>query len=281
MNAASQVQSTADFSKTTFLVVDDKPFYRDMAHTALARGKARSIEHATDVEKGLQLIKRLGQRIGCIVSDWDMAPAGALDLLKMVRTRALTTLPANTPFVILTGQADSAAIKAAMAMDVNGVAIAPLSFDKFNKVISNALARNWTLQAKDHYAAVPLVQSAKAAPQGGASTRSTPRGTLLKQGSGVKSAAGATHGGAALRNGPAGAARKTSVPAEPELRKVHLSNLAHVAPGNVVARDIKDKDGKMLVSTGTELSASLIARLKEHSDGHPDSFHLWVGEWDK
>ena len=267
MNTSS---NTPDFSKLTFLVADDKAFYRDMAHTALARAKARNIEHAVDVDKATQLITRMGQRISCIICDWDMAPTGGLDLLKMVRSRTFPMLPANTPFVILTGQANSAAIKAAMALDVSGVAIAPLSFDKLIKTISNAVAREWKLKSKEEYAAIQVVKSAKVAPAPGTGSKAPNAKTILKR----DHSTGQSGTTPAATAGSAGAARKPTGPQEPELKKVHLSNLARVSPGDVLARDLKDKDGKMLVSVGTVLSASIIERLKEHSGGHPDSYHL-------
>lgn len=278
MNEASQVSAAVDFSKTTFLVVDDKAFYRDMAHTALTQAKAKNIEHASDVDNATKLIARLGRRIGCIICDWDIAPAGGLNLLQMIRSGALPTIPPNTPFIILTGRADSDAIKAAMSLDVSGVAIAPLSFDKLIKTIFNAVARTWTLKSKEHYAAIQLVQSTKAAPPAGTpSGTAHPRGTILKDGSPAHQA-GPHRVGANLSTE---SVRKAPVPEEPELRMVRMSNLVRVEPGDIIARDLKDKDGKMLLSIGTELTSSLIARLKEHSDGHPDSYHLWVGEWEK
>ncbi len=281
MSLVTQVSTATDFSKITFLLVDDKAFYRDMAHTALTRGQAKNIEHASNVDKATKIIARLGRRIGCIICDWDMAPAGGLNLLRMVRSRTLPTIPANTPFVILTGRADAAAIKAAMLLDVSGVAIAPLSFDKLIKTISNAVTRAWTLKSAEHYAAVQLVQSTKAAPPPGTISKSPQaRSVLLKDGA-AHQATNQTSDGSAKPAQPQASARKGPIVDEPELRKVRMSNLARVEPGDVVARDIKDKDGKMLVSIGTSLSTAIIERLKEHAGGHPDSYHLWVGEWDK
>lgn len=275
---ALEMTVEVDLSKTTFLVVDDKAFYRDMAHTALTRAKAKNIEHAVDVEKAEQIIKRLGRRIGCVICDWDMAPAGGLNLLQMIRSGKLVRLPPDTPFVILTGQPNSSAIKAAMVMDVTGVAIAPLSLEKLVKIIASAIAREWTLKSKEHYAAVQLIQSTKTAPPPGSQPKSTqPRAGILKTGA-TTSPSGA-HG--TPTNAPHCSSHSARVPDEPELVMVRMSNLARVGPGDIIARDLKDKDGRMLVSVGTELTASLIERLKEHSNGHPDSYHLWVGEWDK
>ena len=60
-----------------------------------------------------------------------------------------------------------------------------------------------------------------------------------------------------------------------------MSNLASVEPGAVLARDLKSSDGKVLVCVGTPLSTNIIERLKDYAGGHPDSYHLWIGEWDR
>ena len=154
MNAGGQ---DLDFSTTVFLVVDDKPFYRDMAHQAVMRGKARDVKHAASLETAIQLLNRLGQGIDCVIVDWDIAPEGGLELLRKIRTKSLPKTPARTPVVILTGKPDSAAVIAAKKLDVNGFAVAPLSLEKLAKTIGNAIARTWTLQEPGVYAAVPGV----------------------------------------------------------------------------------------------------------------------------
>ena len=264
-----------DLSKTTFLLVDDKAFYRDMAHTALARAQVKNLEHAVDVEKAQQIITRLGRHIGCIICDWDMAPEGGLNLLQSIRSRALPTLPPGTPFIILTGRPDADAIKVAMDLDVNGIAIAPLSFEKLIKTISNGLTRNWELRAKEHYASVKLPLSTKTAPPSDSKSKAPhPRAIVLKK------PTASAHAPCARDVMPAKDKLNPQNPGAPELTSVHMSNLARVSPGDVIARDLKDREGRMLVSIGTELTSSIIERLKDHSNGHPDSYHLWVGKWE-
>ena len=56
-----------NFSKTTFLVADDKAFFRDMVHTALMRAGARDVKHATNIETAIELLGRYGQQIGCVI----------------------------------------------------------------------------------------------------------------------------------------------------------------------------------------------------------------------
>ncbi len=154
------VPSDLNLSKTTFMVVDAKAMYREMVQSALLGAGAKSVKHATSVDKAIETLNRYGQEINCVVCDWDMTPVGGLELLRKICCRTLPKTSPRTPVVILTARADAAAVKAAMALDVNGFAVAPLSFEKLVKTVSHALTRTWLLQQPSHYAAVPVVDTA-------------------------------------------------------------------------------------------------------------------------
>lgn len=261
MSSPSENEQDIDFAKIGFAIVDERTFFRDMIHTALTRSGARKVKHAANVEQAVKVLTRYGQEIGCVISEWDMAPHGGLDLLRMIRSRSLPKTEARTPVVIITSRADAAAVKAAMAMDVNGFAVAPLSVEKLAKTVASALGRTWTLQAAEHYTAVPAVESSHAAPP---PAKVTPRD---------------------MNKRPDGPEASTAAPAAPrqkdvKLVNVHMCTLTKVKPGDVVGRDIKDRDGHLMLSAGMKLTSSLISRLKTVADGNEDAFHVWVGEWD-
>src|SRR4051812_31764697 len=128
MNTAAAVIATLDLSKTSFLVADDKSFFRDMIQTALTKAGAREVKHATTIETAVEQLNRAA--VGAVVCDWEMAPVGGLELLRMIRCRSLSNVSPRTPVIILTSRADAAAVKSAMALDVNGFAVAPLSLEK-------------------------------------------------------------------------------------------------------------------------------------------------------
>lgn len=276
MSVGAPSPQDIDFSKTVFLVVDDKPFYRDMAHTAVMRGKAKDVKHAASIETAIQLLNRLGQAIDCVILDWDIAPEGGLELLRRIRTRSLPKTPPRTPVVILTGKPDSAAVMAAKKLDVNGFAVAPLSIEKLVKTIGAAIQRSWTLQDPGVYAAVPSVVPTLAEPEkpkgiGG------PARVVIKQeqvGEGASAQARASHG--AVASG--GAAKHF---AQAELINVHLVQLNDVKAGAILARDLHDKSGHLLLKSGTELKATLISRLNDVAGGHGEAYHVWVGEWER
>lgn len=180
-----------NLSKIGFLLVDNKPMAREMAHTALV-GRARSVRQTMSVDNAIEILGRSGAEIDCIVADWDMLPVGGLELLRMIRCRALPNVDPRTSFVIFTARAAEAAVKCAVDLDVNGFAAAPLSLDKLARNIAAALTRTWLLQDVGHYASVPCVvpSPASAAPiapaaaRGGSSravggTLLVPNGTAL------------------------------------------------------------------------------------------------------
>jgi DNA-binding NarL/FixJ family response regulator len=259
-----------NFSKVSFLVADDKAFFRDMVHTALMRAGAQDVKHASSIETAIELMGRYGQQIGCVISDWDMAPVGALELLRLVRCRSLVKTAPRTPVVILTARADAGAVKAAMAMDVNGFAVAPLSFEKLIKTVANAMNRTWELKAPSHYAAVPAVMPSDAP------LPRNPRPSV------AHIAPTDLHAfNPSLANAKPLPRRDNSQGGETKaaaLKNVHMCILSDVQPGAILARDILDRGGHLLLKTGTELKSSLIARLRTVAQGQGESYHLWVGE---
>jgi two-component system chemotaxis response regulator CheY len=159
MNMVTSLSNDADISRTKFLVVDSKPMFRDMAHAALASLRALEIKQATDVNEAVTVLKQHGRQIGGIICDWDLAPVGGLELLRQIRSRTLSKVNPEICAVLLTGRADGAAMRAAMLLDVNGVAIAPLSMEKLVHTLSQAMSRPWKLQSKEHYLKVPVIQA--------------------------------------------------------------------------------------------------------------------------
>lgn len=274
MTVGAPLQQDVDFSKTVFLVVDDKPFYRDMAHTAVMRARARDVKHAATVETAVQLLNRLGQAIDCIIVEWDMMPEGGLELLRKVRTKSLPKTPPRTPVVILTGKADAAAVKAAKALDVNGFAVAPLSLEKLVKTIGMAMNRTWTLQDPSVYAAVPGVGPSQAPPEkpkgiGGPARVSQKDEQMI----GGPAQPRASHGASLASSGAAKHFR------ERELKNVRSAPIHELKAGAILARDVRDKSGQLLLKSGTELKDNLISRLTAVAAGQAD-YEVMVGEWD-
>ena len=260
MNVVTSVNADADFSRTMFLVVDDKPYFRDIAHNALNKCRAKDVKYASGVEQARDVLKRYGQHIGGIVCDWDMTPVGGLELLRMVRAGKLPRTPRETCVVILTSEPNAAAVKAAMQLDVNGFAVAPLSLEKLIKTIGQGMARTINLRDPEHYMAVPAVDLPKAMSERMGKEAVNP---IIS----------------ALEADAAKSGRKPTMAQKPaELANVRMSTLDQAKAGAVLARDLKDKDGTLLLKAGAELTAVLLEKLHGVAEGHGESYHVWIGD---
>src|SRR5689334_663639 len=89
MNVVTANTGNVGFSRTSFLVVDSKPMFRELSHGALTYLQARDIKMAQDVNEAVTILKRFGH-IGGLICDWDLAPVGGLELLRMIRSRTMT-----------------------------------------------------------------------------------------------------------------------------------------------------------------------------------------------
>lgn len=254
------VPSELNLSKTTFLVADGKAMYREMVQTALLGAGAKSVKHATSVDKAIETLNRYGQEISCVICDWDMEPVGGLELLRMIRCHTLAKTSPRTPVVILTARADANAVKAAMALDVNGFAVAPLSFEKLVKTVAAALTRTWILHQPSHYAVVPRIETHNRPPPTRVHTGKDPQRHDPQH----------TRKAAAQR-------QASAAPRSTKLINIHMTSLANVHPGDILARDLHDKDGQLLLSAGATLKQAIIDRLLGVAGGHADSYHLWIG----
>jgi hypothetical protein len=167
--------------------------------------------------------------------------------------------------VILTSRIDPAVAASATALDANAMAVAPLSIETLSQTITTALSHSVILKPTAVYAAVPMVDPPPTTTE---KSGASPRGFILNK-KADKSAPTAV------------AAPKPSVKPELELKNVQMRTLANVQPSAVLARDLQDGDGHLLLKAGTQLTASMLERLKDHAKGDVDSYHLWTGELDK
>ncbi|MGE3475851.1 MAG: response regulator [Rhodospirillaceae bacterium] len=252
MIAAHGPHADVNLSRVGFLIVDDKPMSREMAHTALIN-RARKVRQTMSVEKAAEILTQPDADVECVVADWDMLPVGGLELLRMIRCRALPNVDPRTNFVIFTARAEEAAVKCAVELDVNGFAAAPLSLDKLARTIGAAVARTWNLQDIGHYASVPCVVPPPAPSQPIVSrTSATMAGACGSSPFGHVQ----THGGR-----PAG---------------VRMCGLNDIQPGSILARDIRDVHGTLLLRTGTALEPSMIGRLRKAAGAGADRYQVWV-----
>jgi CheY-like chemotaxis protein len=146
-----------NLSHLKFLVVDDKIAARGTVLAALA--ECAAVRQAFSVEEAIDVLSEDGGALDGIIAEWDMLPLGGLELLRMIRCRTMRSVSPRIPFIILTAHATEVALKCALDLDVNGIAVAPLSREKFDRTLTAALTQTWFLQDIAHYAAVPGIVS--------------------------------------------------------------------------------------------------------------------------
>jgi CheY-like chemotaxis protein len=252
MVAPAAPHAEINLSGFSFLIVDDKPMSREMANTALA-GRTESVRQTMSTDKAIEILTQPGAKIDCVVADWDMLPVGGLELLRMIRCRVLPNVDPRTSFVVFTARAEAAAVKCAVELDVNGFATAPLSLDKLARTIASALARTWLLQDIAHYASVPCVVPPPAPAE-------------------PVSATSAHAMASALRRSPFRHVQAT----QRRSAAVRMCGIKDIQPGSVLARDIRDVHGTLLLRTGTALDPAVIDRLRKAAGAGVDHCHVWV-----
>lgn len=239
----------ASLAEVSFLVVDHKAMERDMVHAAL-RGRARKVSQTTNIDKAIEILTAPKAGIDCVIVDWDMPPVGGLELLRMIRCRVLPNVSPRTPVVIFTSRPEEAVVRCAVELDANGFAAAPLSLDKLVHKISSAVSRTWLLQDVAHYASVPCVVSSPISED-----------TTLR----------AASTSVASRSGPFQHIQGTR-----RTHSIRMCGLKDVRPGAILARDITDIHGTLLLRTGTTLQPAAISRLRKGAGSGANRCHVWV-----
>src|SRR5665213_3645519 len=108
--------------RVNIMVIDDNASMRALVCRMLQRMDLGKIVDHGDVRTAIEFIQRCPGQIDLIICDWEMPEMSGLDFLKLVRTN----LP-KMPFLMLTGRADLASVKAAAAAGVSGYIVKPVS----------------------------------------------------------------------------------------------------------------------------------------------------------
>jgi len=148
------MEDAADYAQLVFAIADDKAFIRNIILRMLRAGKARDV---LVFENGEQTAKALNDRSGSVdvlISDWNMEPVNGLELLRGIRTGSYKHIPRDLPFIMLTGHSDMKVVKTALAMDVDGYLVKPVSAEKLQQTIFRALQRKWVPKPPEVYANV-------------------------------------------------------------------------------------------------------------------------------
>ncbi|MBU2620441.1 MAG: response regulator [Proteobacteria bacterium] len=115
------------------LVVDDFATMRRIVKNILTQLGFKNIIEADDGTTALNVLK--SEKIGLIISDWNMPKMTGLDLLKAVRADASMV---NTPFIMVTAEAQQDNIILAVKAKVSQYIVKPFTAEtlseKLNKI---------------------------------------------------------------------------------------------------------------------------------------------------
>jgi CheY-like chemotaxis protein len=260
-----------DLSKIRFLIVDDQEFVRTLTKMALTAAGARQFVFASNGEDALKVIHKGGGRIDFIICDWNMEGMNGLQLLQKLRAGEIPHIAPETPFLLLTGHADSTLVNYAVELDASGYLVKPTSHQKLVQAVTSGLSKSWKLKGPKHYQAVPGLESPSAL-KGTARSKSwvvwvnkTPQRDKLEH----------------QRDLLEREARQLKKADDQELsaiKNVHRAELKRLVPGMILAEDILDDSDRLMIGAGAVLNADVIKRLMEFSSAGSADMKLLVGE---
>ena len=124
-----------DYSDVTVLVVDDS---RVMRRIILKRLHGMGFEKVHEAANGRLALALLAEEesVDLILSDWSMPGISGLDLLNEVRATEATQ---DTPFVLLTAEAQLYTILLAFKSNVSSYMTKPFTADYFSYIVNRVL----------------------------------------------------------------------------------------------------------------------------------------------
>ena len=243
-------QDGPDFSALRFLIVDDSAYIRGIVSNILRRCNAGLILHAAEGTDAIGVLANQRDPIDCVLCDWNMEPMDGLTLLSLIRSGAVEPVERDLRFIMLTGHAELPLVQAAVASDVSGFLVKPVSMKKMVTTIRSVMATDKVLRAPEHYASSPKIRLPDSLT---ANARRSSPGVLLSS----------------MRRRTEAAARL------PHVRRTKCA-LAALEPGSVLAEDFADALGRVLVCAGTALTTALLTKLRDAAETRGAAKECWI-----
>lgn len=263
-----------DYGSKGFLIVDDKLFIRSLVQSILIKCHVKKIKHAGSGDEAMSVMSAHSSEIDCVICDWNMEPINGLELLKMVRTGSVANARPDLPFIMLTGHADSAVVTTAIALDVHGYLVKPVSMEKLIKAIDKGLAKKLMLKQPEDYIAVQL--SVRPVAMDGPQEKTSP--AVFWPRSRDKRQEMARRVGQIRKESIELLKQQSSGEKKRKIINPRKIKLSEATVGTIIAEDLLTPDGTLLVAAGVGLTASLIGRLREVASGKESEVIVTVGE---
>lgn len=266
------MEKPPDYSSKRFLIVDDETFMLGLIDRMLKQCNAGMIVKASDGGAALRSIKDNFTQVDVIIADFNMKPVNGLQLLQGIRMGVNPRIPREQPFIMLTGHGDTDVVKAAIALDVNGYVVKPVSFEKLVHTIDKVLKRPSDVKEPDFYRAIklPVAQSAFGED---AETKSIPW-TLMAAGKPYRTHTPLKEKIEQFKRDH----RNQDGVAEVKMKNRRECAVTELLEGQILAQDIEAEEGIVMLRRGTYLSQDMIDRLRELAmETEPDQT-VWIGE---
>lgn len=260
-----------DFSHHRFLIADDRGFLRSVIQSILVRCQAGDVKHAANGIEAMKVLTAARGAVNCLLCDWNMAPLDGLTLLRAIRAGDVKHTPRDTRVIMLTGYSHETVVNRAIAMGANGYIVKPASLDRVVSAVKNAFSRDFELHSAESYRSMKVAELpntlAGVVPRVSpwilwSRMRARSRVEFTKQRELIR-VEGHSHS-------------KENAESRLAFKNVQKVDLASVEPGKILAEDLFDEDGTLLLGAGTILNESLLQRLRNLSGG--EESHLMIGQ---
>lgn len=231
------VESSIDMAHKlgmNILVVDDDDFTRKLVLSVLRNLGFGKVTDTNNAESAIKLLE--SNPFDVVVTDINMPGMNGLEFIKMIRA-GRTLAQRETRFVVLTSFSQTEILATALALDINGFLVKPITPAMVNEKLVNAMAEKLHLHPPLAYEAVRTklqrLSATEVRPQNAYRGASIPLPAPPGHGSG-------------------------------EGRSESLVALQRLRPGMVLSEDIHLPDGTLLLSSGhvfTELSINRLYDL--------------------
>ena len=214
------------------LLIDDQRFVRTIVKGILKQLGCTDVDMAED---GTQAITRLSEDVyHAAICDIKMRPMNGLQLVKSIRSD-LTDARFDMPIVMLTGHPEERFVKVAMELHVNAFCIKPVTAATLGRKVTHAISNPMQIE-KPIYSSSSVIDDANSIPAEGAASADAYVSRSADQIEATKRAAA---------------------------KRIKQCPVTSLKPGQILADQLLDKNGKILIHRGVTLTDDTISKVMQ------------------
>jgi DNA-binding NarL/FixJ family response regulator len=140
----------------SFIIVNDEHESLQVTRFILKNAKAKMVHSCKSSKSALDILDDQDHKIDCVISKYVMEEMSGLELLQRIREGRNYGRVRDTRFVLVTPYSDIEVVRAAVALDVDGYGVKPISQNRMIQILIQAFSRKRILQTGSHYGAIEL-----------------------------------------------------------------------------------------------------------------------------